>query len=144
MTPCLPKVAGGVSNIANTPHSVVLDSTQLEEASNNSAIDKVESLLRINIRIKQDGDVSLKSVKDWVLRSHVNRNIELQISPPLTLQLYYQLSSPCTSDEVFCCKFDPTDGYVSCLQQRVPQRLVEQRLGSIYSSPHWNTLRRRS
>ena len=112
----------------------VLDSTELEEAFNNSVTDHANPSITKNIRNAQDGDESLKSVKNWVRQSRVPRNNDLQGSPRLAWQLYNQFSSLCISDGVLCRKFDPTDGGVSFLQQIVPQSLVEELLESIHSS----------
>ena len=112
----------------------MLDSTGLNEASNNSVIDHANLSFTKNIRIAQDGDESLKLVQDWVRPSRVPRNNDLQGSPRLAWNLYNQFSSLCISNGVLCRIFDPTDGGVSFLQQLVPQCLIEELLGSTHSS----------
>ena len=112
----------------------MLDSTELEEASNNSVIDHANPSLTRNIQIAQDGDESLKLVKNWVRQSRVPRNNDLQGSPRLAWQLYKQFRSLCFSDGVLCRKFEPTDGRVSFLQQIVPQNLVEELSRSTHST----------
>ena len=110
----------------------MLDSKELQEAHNNSVTDHANTSFTRNIRIAQDGDESLKLVKDWVRQSRVPRNNDLQGTPRLAWQLYNQFRSLCISDGVLCCKFDPTDGRVSFLQQIVPQSLVEELLRSTH------------
>ena len=112
----------------------ILDSTELEEASNSSVIDHANPSFTKNIRIAQDGDESLKLVKDWVRQSRVLKNNNLQGSSRLAWRFYNQFSSLCISDGVLCRKFDPTEGRVSFLQQVVPQSMVEELLESIHSS----------
>ena len=112
----------------------MLDSMELQEAPKNSVTDHANTSFTKNIRIAQDGDESLKLVKDWVRQSRVPRNNDLQGSPRLAWQLYNQFSSLCISDRVLCRKFDPTDGRVSFLQQIVPQSLVEELLRSTHST----------
>ena len=112
----------------------MLDSTELQEVPNNSVTDHANTSFTKHIRIAQDGDESLKLVKDWVRQSRVPRNNDLQGSPRLAWRLYNQFSSLCISDGVLCRKFDPTDGRVSFLQQIVPQSLVEELLRSTHST----------
>ena len=112
----------------------MLDSTELEEASNNSVTDHADPSFTKIIRIAQDGDESFKLVKDWVRQSSVPRNNELQGFPRLAWQIYSRFRSLCIWDGVLFRNFGPTDGRVSFLQQIVLQSLVEDFLESIHSS----------
>ena len=112
----------------------MLDSAELEQASNNSVIDHANPSFTKNIRIAQDGDEPLKLVKNWVRQSRVPTNNDIQVSPRLAWQLYNQFSSLCISDGVLFRKFDPTDGGVSFLQQKIPQSLLVEQLEYIHSS----------
>ena len=114
----------------------ILDSTELEEASNSSVIDHANPSFTKIIRIAQDGDESLKFVKDWVRQSRVPKNNNLQGSSRLAWRFYNQFSSLCISDDVLCRKVDQTEGRVPFLQQVVPQSMVEELLESIHSGGH--------
>ena len=56
----------------------MLDSKELKEASKNSVTDHANHSLTRNNRTAQDGDESMKLVKDWVRHSLVHRNNDLQ------------------------------------------------------------------
>ena len=87
----------------------MLESTELEEASNNTVTDRANPSFTKNIRIAQDGDESLKWVKDWVRQPRVPRDNDLKGSPRTDWQLRSHFSSFFISEGELCRKFDSTD-----------------------------------